>query len=181
MQVQTAPKQADGFNCGVYTGLAAQSFARWASGEFVYHPRRSHRSTGKVECGGPHATFLSRTDLWHTASDVMAWRVLLHAAVGRRWMQDNSADATATERADHTAASQRAADLLNSSGAAADQTWCVLPTRRILPAWLCSEYGGLRRQKMQSDGIPEVRCLLGMDDPGPVPLRRSVRGKPTCT
>lgn len=125
LQVGEGPKQADSFNCGVYTGLAAHVFARWAAGEFVHRPGRSRRSMGSVTCGGPHANFLSRTELWHTASDVLAWRVLLHAAMARRWMQDHDALATAQDRADHLAAVHRAQELLNSSGLAAEQSWCV--------------------------------------------------------
>lgn len=74
---------------------------------------------------GKSSNFLYRSDLWHAAGDVSAWRTLVHFALLRRWMDEYCSDATGTEASSYAAASTLAADLLQSKKVVAAHTWCV--------------------------------------------------------
>lgn len=77
MQVKANPKQDDGFNCGIFTGLAAEVFSLHAKGRFSV---TKLPVCDQLHCEGEHPSFLMKKDTWWTAGDVRLARILAQAA-----------------------------------------------------------------------------------------------------
>lgn len=120
--MHAGPTQQDSFNCGIFTGLAALVFAELATGEFVTNSATG-LAGGPPTCAGAHPDFLQRPEAWHNNRDASAWRILLHAAMMRVWMQDHHSLAGDELREAYNNARQRLTRLLhNNAAVAAEQT-----------------------------------------------------------
>lgn len=82
VQVRTNPHQTNGYDCGVYAGLAAEVFCTYATGTFFIRRGGVRLS---VHCEGQHPDFLMRKDSWFTSEDVSIARHLTRAAGVALW------------------------------------------------------------------------------------------------
>ena len=82
LQVTSNPKQKDGVNCGLWTGLAAEVFCTNALGRFRME---TVNSESVVTCEGENPDFLMKKTSWADAQDVVLARLYGQAAALAYW------------------------------------------------------------------------------------------------
>lgn len=82
LQVTSNPKQADGVNCGLWTGLAAEVFCTHAQGRFQV---KTVNSKPVATCDGENPDFLMKETSWADAEDIELARLYGQAATLAYW------------------------------------------------------------------------------------------------
>ena len=83
LQVDSAPRQSNGYDCGLFMLMYGEYFCSRAEGEFSLVPGRTAASD-QVVCEGPHSKFLSNK-AWFEEKEVTFLRIFYQAALCDLW------------------------------------------------------------------------------------------------